>query len=112
MDYQFTEFDPTTLREERFEQLRKLFNQLLMRSGGDVEEENATCYLQVLLCEYLPAVGRRRVLRDMDVWGYTFREGSAAAWFEGDGCSARAWLFERKLIDEAGRPTWRLRVSS
>ena len=38
MDYRFTEFDPSTVREEQFEQLRKLFNQLLMRSGGDVEE--------------------------------------------------------------------------
>lgn len=38
MDYRFTEFDPSTLRDERLEQLRKLFNQLLMRTGGDVEE--------------------------------------------------------------------------
>lgn len=38
MDYRFEKFDPSTLRDERLEQLRKLFNQLLMRTGGDVEE--------------------------------------------------------------------------
>jgi len=37
MDYRFTQFDPSVLKEERFEQLRRLFNQLLMRTGGDVE---------------------------------------------------------------------------
>jgi uncharacterized protein with von Willebrand factor type A (vWA) domain len=38
MDYRFEKFDPSTLREDKFEELRKLFNQLLMRTGGDAEE--------------------------------------------------------------------------
>ncbi|MCA9409588.1 MAG: VWA domain-containing protein [Candidatus Omnitrophica bacterium] len=38
MDYRFEKFDPQTIKDERLEQLRQLFNQLLMRTGGDVEE--------------------------------------------------------------------------
>ena len=78
-------------------------------AGGDNVEENAVCYLQVLLAERLPELGRERVLADMDEWGYTFREGSAAAWFAGDGSSAREWLLSHDLIDERETPTWRLR---
>lgn len=80
-------------------------------AGGDVEEENAVCFLQVLLADCLPGLGRCRVLEDMDEWGYTFREGSAAAWFAGDGRSARDWLLANNIIDAAGRPTWQVRVA-
>lgn len=62
-------------------------------------EEDATCYLQILLADELPGVGRERLMRDMDAWGYTFRLGSARAWFERDADDARAWLAERGLID-------------
>src|SRR5690606_20590311 len=37
-----------------------------------IEEEDAVCVLQALLGDELPAVGRERVLADMDAWGYTF----------------------------------------
>jgi len=80
-------------------------------AGGDFEEENAVCFLQVLLADFLPGLGRRRVLADMDGWGYTFREGSAAEWFAGDGRAARNWLLAKEIIDEGQRPTWRLRRS-
>ena len=80
-------------------------------AGGDVEEENAVCFLQVMLADYLPRLGRSRVLEDMDEWGYTFREGSAAAWLRGDGRSAREWLLVKDIIDHRGKPTWRLRAS-
>src|SRR3546814_16315328 len=46
----------------------------------------------------LPGVGRARVLADMDAWGYTFRLGSAAAYFERDADAAWAWLVERGLV--------------
>jgi hypothetical protein len=46
----------------------------------------------------------------MDAWGYSFREGSAQAWFTGDGRAARDWLLAHALIDAQVRPTWRLRV--
>jgi len=39
-----------------------------------------------------------RVMADMDAWGYTFRLGSARAWFEHDAEDARAWLVARGLL--------------
>ena len=60
-------------------------------------EEDAACYLQILLAELLP-VTRERLMADMDAWGYTFRLGSALAWFESDADDARAWLAERGLL--------------
>jgi hypothetical protein len=63
-----------------------------------VAEEDATCYLQIVLGDRLPGVGRERVMADMDAWGYTFRLGSAKAWFEHDADDARAWLAERGLL--------------
>lgn len=57
-------------------------------------EEDATCYLQLLLSDELPGFGLERALADMDAWGYTFRLGSARAWFECDAEDAAAWLQE------------------
>jgi hypothetical protein len=81
-------------------------------AGGDYDEENAVCYLQILLAGELPGFGRARMMADMDAWGYSFRLGSARAWFEGDAQDAREWLLRRELIDAAGQPTFRLRVGS
>jgi len=61
-------------------------------------EEDATCYLQILFGDDLPGVGRARVMRDMDEWGYTFRLGCACAWFEHDAEDAREWLTQRDLL--------------
>lgn len=61
-------------------------------------EEDATCYLQILLGDELPNVGRSRVMSDMDAWGYTFRLGSARAWFEHDAGDAKDWLQTRGLL--------------
>jgi hypothetical protein len=68
-----------------------------------IEEEDAVCILQALLGDALPGVGRERVLADMDAWGYTFRLGSAAAYFERDADSAWQWLAERGLVDADAR---------
>jgi hypothetical protein len=84
--------------------------ELVADAGGDDDEECGVCYLQVLLAERLTGFGRERCLADMDAWGYSFREGSARAWLEGDARSARAWLATQGLIDAAGRVTWRLRA--
>lgn len=65
-----------------------------------VEEEDATCYLQIVLADALPGVGRDRLMADMDAWGYTFRLGSARAWFEHDAADARDWLIARGLLPE------------
>jgi len=78
-------------------------------AGGTDDEECGVCYLQVLLAERLRGFGAARCLADMNAWGYSFREGSACAWLDGDGVHARAWLTAHGLIDAAGRPTWRLR---
>ena len=63
-----------------------------------VPEEDATCYLQILLADQLPGVGRERLMADMDAWGYTFRLGSTRAWFESDAEDARAFLATRDLL--------------
>ena len=62
-----------------------------------VPEEDATCCLQIILADALPGVGRERLMADMDAWGYTFRLGSARAWFAHDAEDARAWLAARGL---------------
>ncbi|MDY1032951.1 hypothetical protein [Stenotrophomonas sp. CFBP8980] len=63
-----------------------------------VPEEDATCYLQIVLAAELPGVGSAQLMADMDAWGYTYRLGSTRAWFEGDAEDARAWLVERGLL--------------
>jgi len=64
-----------------------------------IEEEDAVCVLQALLGDALPGVGAMRVLADMDAWGYTFRLGSARAYFEQDAEAAWQWLDARGLVD-------------
>ena len=78
-------------------------------AGGEFAEEDAVCYLQVVLAGELPGVGRERVMDDMDRWGYTFRLGSAHRWHAEDAADARAWLARHGLLDAEGRPTWRTR---
>lgn len=78
-------------------------------AGGDEAEETAVCYLQSLMAERLPNVGARRLFADMDEWGYSFRLGSAARWFDEDAEDARGWLLEHGLIDGAGELTFRTR---
>jgi hypothetical protein len=78
-------------------------------AGGDHAEENAVCYLQVLLADRLPGMGRDRMFADMDVWGYSFRLGSARRWFEEDAADALAWLQAHGILDGAGAVTGRLR---
>lgn len=70
-------------------------------AGGTVLEECAVNYLQILLAEALPDVGRAQMLADMTAWGYNYREGSVYAWLEGDAIDAIRWLQEHRLIDAA-----------
>jgi len=78
-------------------------------AGGDDVEENAVCYLQILLADHIHGFGRARILQDMDEWGYSFRLGSTQAWFEDDAHDARDWLRRHALIDASDRPTWKVR---
>lgn len=63
-------------------------------------EEDATCYLQLLLAQRIEGFGLVRACADMDAWGYTFRLGSARVWFERDAEDARAFLSERALLPQ------------
>lgn len=80
-------------------------------AGGDYEEENGVCFLQILLADHLRGMDRHRMMRDMDAWGYSFRLGSARNWFEGDADDAREFLARHGLIDRDDKPTWKLRTT-
>src|SRR6185436_11788388 len=75
-------------------------------AGGDYDEENAVCYLEIVLAQQL-GLSAREICADMDAWGYTFRLGSAYAWFMQDADDARVWLLQHGLIAPNGVPTWR-----
>lgn len=68
-----------------------------------IEEEDAVCVLQALLGDALPGVGRDRIHADMDAWGYTFRLGSARAYFEHDAEMSWAWLERSGLVKSGTR---------
>ena len=72
-------------------------------ASDSIAEEDATCALQILLADALPGVGSARLMDDMDAWGYTFRLGSARAWFERDAEDAFAFLVERGLLGQDRR---------
>lgn len=78
-------------------------------AGGTALEECGVCYLSILLADQLPNYDRVRMLEDMDHWGYSFRLGSSAAWFEGDADDAQQWLHAHGLIDSNRRITWNIR---
>lgn len=84
-------------------------SQLHTDAGGDYLEENGVCYLQILLADNLPTMGKGRMMADMDDWGYTFRTGSARSWFETDAEDALLWLLDHGILDEFGQPTGRTR---
>jgi hypothetical protein len=75
---------------------------------GDYDEENAVCYLQILLANEIPEMGQQRMFQDMDNWGYSFRLGSASDWFEQDAIDAKQWLAQHQLATD-NRPSFQLR---
>lgn len=81
-------------------------------AGGDYDEENAVCYLQILLASQLPPLNSDRLMADMDAWGYSFRLGSARAWFERDAGDAHDWLLRYGIISSDGTPTGNLRLEN
>ena len=78
-------------------------------AGGTADEENAVCYLQVILSEELSSMGQTRMMQDMDRWGYNFRLGSCQAWFKEDTKDEYDWLLKHKLINVDNSPTFNLR---
>ncbi len=79
-------------------------------AGGSAIEENGVCYLQILLSDFIPEMKRQRMLNDMDAWGYSFRLGSARAWFEQDAEDAFEWLVINNIITPDGKPAWITRL--
>ncbi len=75
-------------------------------AGGDTDEENAVCYLQIEWAAVLPEVGRQKICTDMDGWGYSFRLGSAAVWYAQDATDARQWLVDHGILDAQGALTY------
>jgi hypothetical protein len=78
-------------------------------AGGDYDEENGVCYLQILLAEFIPDFGSQRMFEDMDEWGYTFRLGSSKAWFDNDSEDAEKLLINYKIINSEKNVLWNLR---
>lgn len=78
-------------------------------AGGEFIEESAVCYLQILLADRFDGVDGSVLCDEMDAWGYTFRLGSAARWFNDDAGDAREWLIEHGVIDGSRKPTGRRR---
>ena len=78
-------------------------------AGGDYAEEDAVCFLQITLASHI-GLSEEAICADMDAWGYTFRLGSAHAWFTQDAEDARAWLVRHGLLTASGEPTFRLRA--
>ena len=81
-------------------------------AGSDEAEENAVCYLQILLADEIDSLGRERMFTDMDSWGYSFRLGSSRAWFEQDAQDALEWLIVHNLLDARQRPRFTLRQAA
>ena len=77
---------------------------------GDYAEEDAVCYLQILLADFLPNFSKERMWQDMDTWGYTFRLGSAQRWFEADAEDARQWLITHDLLTSTDELIFKLRA--
>ena len=78
-------------------------------AAGDYDEENAVCYLQIILSDLIPEMGKQRMMQDMNSWGYTFRLGSAQQWFENDAEDALTWLKDSELLDNNNKPTFKVR---
>ena len=81
--------------------------QLERDAGGDYDEENAVCYLQIVLANEIAGSDSQQMCSDMDAWGYTFRLGSARAWFERDAADARQLAAWRTGSSTTARPAYR-----
>ena len=80
-------------------------------AGGDYDEENGVCYLQIRLAGELESFSSEQMMNDMDAWGYTFRLGSARAWFRQDAQDALGWLQAHGILDDNARPSWAVRTA-
>ena len=92
------------------ERRENLHTNALGKAKGDFTEENAVCYLQILLACHITGFGRDLIFSDMDEWGYSFRLGSTQAWFMQDSSDAQEWLLKFQLIDDNKNYNFKLRA--
>jgi len=85
-------------------------NNLDTNAGGDYDEENAVCYLQIILADSINEMSQQRIFKDMDAWGYSFRLGSAQKWFEEDAEDAQQWLLKYQLINHSNTCLFSIRI--
>lgn len=67
-------------------------------AGGGFAEEDGVCYLSIVLADRLTGYNQQQMFKDMDAWGYSFRLGSAQAWFEKDSDDALQWLIQHNIF--------------
>ena len=80
-----------------------------INAKGSTQEENACCYLQIVLADHIHDMNRHILMHDMDQWGYSFRLGSTARWFYADSEDTKRCLIKWQLLTQDNQPTWRLR---
>ena len=85
-------------------------NKLDRDAGSDDLEESAVCYLQIVLADEVHGLGRHRLMRDMDAWGYSFRLGSTERWFVEDAADAAGWLQRYGLLTSSLACTFQIRA--
>ena len=81
----------------------------LVDAAGSAAEENACCFLQIILAEFIDGYDQSRLFQDMDAWGYSFRLGSAIRWYTEDAEDTREWLIEKHILLANNQPSWQLR---
>ena len=82
---------------------------LFRDAGGGDAEENAVCYLQVLLSEQLPCISKARLFRDMDTWGYSWHASTRAVLVARDHRAGNGdgYRHHHGRLHDGGRSRWR-----
>jgi len=81
---------------------RRLGYRCRRRSCG----RECVCYLQIILAQSLPNVGRERMCRDMDEWAIRSGWEAPRSGSIQDAEDARDWLMRHGVLDSQSRPTY------
>jgi hypothetical protein len=77
-------------------------------ANGDFIEENCVLFLQIILAKQL-GLSENDICQDMDSWGYSFRLGSALAWYKNDANECMEQLITWGILDHNRLPTYLMR---